>query len=84
VFSLTVCTIAPLKQDKEGIEGALVLAEAGVPVGFLAMPTLGTTAPATLPGAYIVGDAEIISAIVLMQLALSGRAGIPLHDACLG
>jgi trimethylamine--corrinoid protein Co-methyltransferase len=72
VFSLTVCTIAPLKQDKEGIEGALVLAEAGVPVGFLAMPTLGTTAPATLPGAYIVGDAEIISAIVLIQLAYPG------------
>lgn len=72
VFSLTVCTIAPLKQDKEGIEGALVLAEAGVPVGFLAMPTLGTTAPATLPGAYLVGDAEIISAVVLMQLAYPG------------
>jgi len=72
LFSLTVCTIAPLMQDKEGIEGALVLAEAGVPVGFLAMPTLGTTAPATLPGAYLVGDAEIISAIVLMQLAHPG------------
>jgi trimethylamine--corrinoid protein Co-methyltransferase len=72
VFSLTVCTIAPLMQDKEGIEGALVLAEAGVPVGFLAMPTLGTTAPATLPGALVVGDAEIISATVLMQLAHPG------------
>jgi trimethylamine--corrinoid protein Co-methyltransferase len=67
-----VCTIAPLVQDKEGIEGALVLAEAGVPVGFLAMPTLGTTAPATLAGAYLVGDAEIISAAVLMQLAFPG------------
>lgn len=72
VFSLTVCTIAPLMQDKEGIEGALVLAEAGVPVGFLAMPTLGTTAPATIPGALVVGDAEIISATVLMQLAYPG------------
>ena len=72
IFSLTVCTIAPLVQDTEGIEGALVLAEAGVPVGFLAMPTLGTTAPATLPGAYVVGDAEVISAIVLMQLAHPG------------
>lgn len=72
VFSLTVCTIAPLMQDKEGIEGALVLAEAGIPVGFLAMPTLGTTAPATLPGALVVGDAEIISATVLIQLAYPG------------
>lgn len=71
-FSLVVCTIAPLTQDHEGIEGALVLAEAGIPVGFLAMPTLGTTAPATLAGALTVGDAEIISACVLMQLAHPG------------
>jgi trimethylamine--corrinoid protein Co-methyltransferase len=71
-FSLVVCTIAPLTQDKEGIEGALVLAEAGIPVGFLAMPTLGTTGPATLAGSFVVGDAEIISAVVLMQLAAPG------------
>jgi len=71
-FSLVVCTIAPLVQDKDGIEGALILAEAGVPVGFLAMPTLGTTAPATLAGALAMGDAEIISATVLMQLQSPG------------
>jgi len=31
-ISLIVCTIAPLVQDKEAIEGALVLGEAGIPV----------------------------------------------------
>lgn len=71
-FTLVVCTIAPLAQDHEGIEGALVLAEAGVPVGFLAMPTLGTTAPATVAGALAMGDAEVISAVVLVQLAHPG------------
>jgi trimethylamine--corrinoid protein Co-methyltransferase len=71
-FSLVVCTIAPLVQDREGIEGAMVLAEAGIPVGFLAMPTLGTTAPATLAGALAMGDAEIISATVLMQMVAPG------------
>jgi trimethylamine---corrinoid protein Co-methyltransferase len=71
-FSLVVCTIAPLIQDKEGIEGAMVLAEAGIPVGFLAMPTLGTTAPATLAGALAMGDAECISATVLMQMVNPG------------
>ena len=71
-FSLVVCTIAPLVQDTAGIEGALVLAQAGLPVGFLAMPTLGTTAPATLAGAFAMGDAEIISAAVLMQLHAPG------------
>ena len=72
VFSVLICTIAPLAQDKEGIEGALVLAEAGIPVGFLAMPTLGTTAPATYAGALVMADAEVISAAVLIQLAYPG------------
>jgi trimethylamine--corrinoid protein Co-methyltransferase len=36
------------------------------------MPTLGTTAPATQAGAFAQGDAEIISAVVLMQLAAPG------------
>lgn len=71
-LSLVVCTIAPLVQDHAGIEGAMVMAEAGIPVGFLAMPCLGTTAPATLAGALAMGDAEIISATVLMQLVAPG------------
>ena len=71
-LSLVVCTIAPLLQDQPGIEGAMVMAKAGVPVGFLAMPTLGTTAPATVAGALAVGDAEVISAVVLMQLVAPG------------
>jgi trimethylamine--corrinoid protein Co-methyltransferase len=71
-FSVLICTIAPLTQDKEGIESALVLAGAGIPVGFMAMPTMGTTAPATLAGALVMGDAEVISATVLMQLAYPG------------
>lgn len=71
-ISLIVCTIAPLVQDKEAIEGALVLAESGIPVVIMSMPTLGTTAPATYAGALAVGDAEVISATVLLQLAYPG------------
>jgi trimethylamine--corrinoid protein Co-methyltransferase len=71
-LSLVVCTIAPLVQDHAGIEGAMVMAKAGIPVGFLAMPCLGTTAPATQAGALAMGDAEIISATVLMQLVAPG------------
>jgi trimethylamine--corrinoid protein Co-methyltransferase len=71
-ISLIVCTIAPLVQDKEAIEGALVLAAAGIPVVIMSMPTMGTTAPATYAGALAVGDAEIISATVLLQLAYPG------------
>jgi trimethylamine--corrinoid protein Co-methyltransferase len=71
-ISLIACTIAPLVQDKEAIEGALVLGEAGIPVVIMSMPTMGTTAPATYAGALVVGDAEVISATVLTQLANPG------------
>jgi trimethylamine--corrinoid protein Co-methyltransferase len=71
-LSLLICTIAPLAQDKESMEAALVFAEAGLPVGFMSMALGGSTAPATVPGTVLVGDAEIVSAMVLMQLAYPG------------
>ena len=71
-FSNLICTVSPLMLDPEGMEAALLLAGAGVPVGFMAMPTVGTTAPATRAGALVVGDAEVIAAIVLVQLASPG------------
>jgi trimethylamine--corrinoid protein Co-methyltransferase len=67
-----ICTIAPLAHDQHGIETALVYAEAGIPTSFMAMPTMGSTAPASILGAITVGDAEVISAMVLMQLAYPG------------
>jgi len=71
-LGLVVCSIAPLMQDKEAIEGALVLGEAGIPIVVMSMPTMGTTAPATYAGALAIGDAEVISATVLAQLANPG------------
>jgi trimethylamine--corrinoid protein Co-methyltransferase len=71
-LSSLICTIAPLGQDKDGIEGAIVFAEAGIPVGFMAMPNIGSTSPATMGGALVVGNAEVVSAMVLMQLVAPG------------
>ncbi|MEE8356903.1 MAG: trimethylamine methyltransferase family protein [Anaerolineales bacterium] len=71
-LSSLVCTIAPLGQDKEGIEGAMLYAEAGVPVGFMAMPNIGSTSPATMAGALAIGNSEVVSAMVLMQLVAPG------------
>jgi trimethylamine--corrinoid protein Co-methyltransferase len=54
------------------MEAALVFAEAGLPVGFMSMATGGSTAPATIAGTIALGDAEIVSAMVLIQLAYPG------------
>jgi len=80
-LSSLVCTIAPLGQDKEGIEGAMLYAKAGVPVGFMAMPNLGSTAPVTMAGALAVGNSEVVSAMVLMQLV---NPGAPVFHSILG
>jgi trimethylamine--corrinoid protein Co-methyltransferase len=66
------CTIAPLSQDGHSLENALTYAEAGIPMSFMAMPTMGSTAPATPLGALVMGDAEVVSGMVLVQLAYPG------------
>ena len=71
-LSSLICTIAPLAQDKGGMESALVFAEAGLPVGFMSMANAGSTAPATLAGTIVVADAEIVAAMVLIQMAYPG------------
>ena len=71
-INANICTIAPLSHDKHGIECALTYAEAGIPVSFMAMTTMFSTAPATPLGALVVGDAEVVSGMVLLQLAYPG------------
>jgi trimethylamine--corrinoid protein Co-methyltransferase len=71
-INANICTISPLSHDKEGIESALIYAEAGIPISFMAMPTMGSTAPASPLGALVMGDAEVISAMTLIQLAFPG------------
>jgi trimethylamine--corrinoid protein Co-methyltransferase len=72
VLSNLIGVISPLVIDRDGIEAALVFAEAGVPVVFVTMPTLGTTAPATKAGALALGAAELVAATVTVQLACPG------------
>jgi len=62
LLSFMECTISPLAQDGGSIEAALVGAEAGLPVGFMTMASCAST----------VGNAEVLSALALIQLASPG------------
>jgi trimethylamine--corrinoid protein Co-methyltransferase len=73
-FSVTNCTIAPLQHDREMTEAGLKLVARGVPVFVLPMPQAGTTGPMTLLGTCILNMAELLSGIVLYQLAHPGCA----------
>jgi trimethylamine--corrinoid protein Co-methyltransferase len=72
LFTNFVCTISPLTQDAGGIEAALEFAAAGVPAGIYPMATTGVTSPVTLAGTMAVVNAEVISALALLQIATPG------------
>jgi len=72
IYSLLLCSIAPLAQDRGGVESALAFAEAGLPVGFMSMPTMGLTAPPYQAADLAVGLAEDLSGCVLIQIAYPG------------
>lgn len=72
LFSAIICTVSPLHQERFGMDLALTLAEAGIPILFYPMPILGATAPATIAGAAVVNNAEFLSGYVLVQLAHPG------------
>lgn len=72
ILSIMECTVSPLKQDGGSINAALVCAEAGLPVGFMTMASCAMTGPATLAGNLVVGNAEVLSAMALIQLAFPG------------
>ncbi len=71
---MTNCTIAPLQHDREMTEAHILMAKAGVPVFVLPMPQMGTTGPMSVLGTSILNMAELLSAVVLFQLAAPGCA----------
>jgi trimethylamine--corrinoid protein Co-methyltransferase len=71
-LSIMQCTASPLGHDGGSLDTALIVAAAGIPVGFMTMASCLTTAPATLAGNLAVGNAEVISAAALIQLAHPG------------
>ncbi len=78
ILSIMQCTAPPLGHDGGSLEAGLIAAEAGLPVGFMTMTSCASTAPVTLAGNLVVGNAEVISALALMELAYPG---VPIYYA---
>lgn len=76
ITSALQCTFAPLQHDAGVMDAGLEFAKAGVPLVYFCMPQLGATGPATLAGSLVVGNAEVLSALVMTQLAVPGAAVI--------
>lgn len=64
--------VSPLQMGKAASDALQVGARAGLPVGLGTMPMPGATAPATLAGTLVLGNAEALSALVFAQLISKG------------
>ena len=63
---------SPLGHDGGSLDAGLVAAVAGIPVGYMTMASAASTGPATVAGSLVVGNAEVISALALMQIVYPG------------
>jgi trimethylamine--corrinoid protein Co-methyltransferase len=72
LLSVMQCTISPLAHDGGSLDTALVAAEAGLPVAFMTMASCGFSGPVSMAGNLAVGNAEVISALALIQMAYPG------------
>jgi trimethylamine--corrinoid protein Co-methyltransferase len=67
-----VCPSPPLSWSTVTSRNLVDLARAGVPAEIVSMPGIGSTAPATIAGALVQHHAEVLSGVVLAQLASKG------------
>ena len=71
-ISALLGTVTPLGNDAGTLEAGLIFAEAGIPIGFVTMPMGGSTTPITMAGSLVVGIAEALSSVCVIQAAFPG------------
>jgi len=72
IYSFLHCTVSPLQHDPDVTEASLDLVANGATVCLTSMPQMGSTAPLSVVGTAIVTMAELLSGVVLFQLAHPG------------
>lgn len=78
-MSFMVSPISPLRFPDNIVDAILAVAEAGMQLQTLPCPTVGGTAPITLPGVLAQQHAEVLAGIVL---AVAARPGLPVLSSC--
>ena len=72
-YSLIYCPVAPLSHDGPMLEAYLELGPLDMPVMVMPMPVAGTTGPASLFSTVCLANAELLSSLVVFELAHPGR-----------
>ncbi len=72
IYSFLHCAVAPLQHDPEVTEANLDLVANGATICLVSMPQMGSTAPMSVLGLCVLVMAELLSGVVLFQLATPG------------
>ncbi len=72
IISFNVCPTSPLQLIPDCSDVIIEGARAGIPSNIISMALAGATSPVTLAGTLVTHNAEVLSAIVLSQLACKG------------
>ena len=72
IVTFNVCPTSPLQLNPAASDVIIESAKAGIPSNVISMALSGATAPVTLAGTLVTHNAEVLSAIVLSQIASKG------------
>ena len=81
-FGCLTMSSPPLSFDHEAVDKLIGCARLGIPVILAPAPSAGTTAPASITSAIIVGDAEVLAGLCVHQLARPGAPFVYGVGAC--
>jgi trimethylamine---corrinoid protein Co-methyltransferase len=71
-FSVLFCPVSPLAMEGEHTDAWLATAGWDLPIAIMPMPMMGTSAPTGLRSTVVSGNAEVLGAITLAQVAHEG------------
>lgn len=72
LVTFNVCPTSPLQLNPAASDVIIEGAKAGIPSNVISMALSGATAPVTLAGTLVTHNAEVLSAVVLSQIACKG------------
>jgi trimethylamine---corrinoid protein Co-methyltransferase len=72
IITFNVCPTSPLRLIPDCTDVIIEGARAGIPSNIISMALAGATTPVTLAGTLVSHNAEVLSAVVLSQLAAKG------------
>jgi len=71
-LSFLLCPLSPLVMEGPYTDAYLEVIDWGIPVGVMPMPLMGATAPGSLVSTIVLGNADVLAMLCLVQAAVPG------------